>query len=411
VISVASNSTSGSYCALLSTGKVDCWGYNDDGELGNGTTTSSDVPVAVVGITNAKAITEDTDGDAGSFCALLSTSQVKCWGYNDDGELGNGTTTTYTVPVAVKNITTAAAVIGGYYGFCALLSTSQVDCWGYNRFGELGNGNMTDSDVPVAVHKITNADEVISGYYDFCALLSTSHIDCWGYNEDGELGNGTTTDSDVPVAVVNIANAKAVASDSHSGSFCALLSTSHIDCWGYNEDGELGNGTTTSSDVPVAAVGITNAKAITEDTDGGSGSFCAVLSTSHVDCWGYNDDGELGNGTTTTYTVPVAVKNITTAATVIGGDYGFCALLSNSHIDCWGYNRDGELGNGNMTDSDVPVAVHKITNAAEVTSGNDGYCALLSTSHVDCWGYNGDGELGNGNTTDSDVPVAVLAAS
>jgi len=359
VISVASNSTSGSYCALLSTGKVDCWGYNDDGELGNGTTTSSDVPVAVVGITNAKAITEDTDGDAGSFCALLSTSQVKCWGYNDDGELGNGTTTTYTVPVAVKNITTAAAVIGGYYGFCALLSTSQVDCWGYNRFGELGNGNMTDSDVPVAVHKITNADEVISGYYDFCALLSTSHIDCWGYNEDGELGNGTTT----------------------------------------------------SSDVPVAAVGITNAKAITEDTDGGSGSFCAVLSTSHVDCWGYNDDGELGNGTTTTYTVPVAVKNITTAATVIGGDYGFCALLSNSHIDCWGYNRDGELGNGNMTDSDVPVAVHKITNAAEVTSGNDGYCALLSTSHVDCWGYNGDGELGNGNTTDSDVPVAVLAAS
>jgi alpha-tubulin suppressor-like RCC1 family protein len=407
VVSVVGDSASGSFCALLSTGHIDCWGFNDYGQLGNGTTTNSDVPVAAIGITNAKAVTSDDDG--GSYCALLSTGHVDCWGYNGFGELGNGTTTTYTLPVSVKNISTATAVIGSDYGFCARLSTGHVDCWGYGDDGELGNGTETSSDVPVAVHVITNAAAVIGGEYDFCALLSTGHLDCWGYNGSGELGNGTFSLSDVPVAVRTIGDATAVAGDSASGSFCALLSTGHIDCWGFNGSGELGNGTTTSSDVPVAAIGITSAKAVTSDDDGGS--YCALLSTGHVDCWGYNGFGELGNGTTTTYTLPVPVKNISTARTVIGGDYAFCARLSTGHVDCWGDNGLGELGNGTETSSDVPVAVHVITNAAAVISGYNDFCALLSTSHVDCWGNNGSGELGNGTFKNSDVPVAVLAAS
>ena len=221
VVSVASNSGSSTYCALLSTGKVDCWGYNSNGELGNGTATSSDVPVAVLGITDAKAVAAESDGS--SFCAVLLTGHLKCWGYNGDGELGNGTTTTSEIPVSVKNITTATAVVGGYFGFCALLLTKHLDCWGYNGNGELGNGTTTNSDVPVAVHKITNTATLTSGYHGYCALLLTSHVDCWGYGFDGELGNGTTTGSDVPVTVAGISNAKAVASDNNGGSSCALL--------------------------------------------------------------------------------------------------------------------------------------------------------------------------------------------
>jgi alpha-tubulin suppressor-like RCC1 family protein len=179
---------------------VKCWGYNGNGQLGNGSTTSSDAPVAVLGISNAKAVTGDNDG--GSFCALLSTSQVKCWGYNAYGELGNGTTTTFTLPVAVKKITNASAVVGGNYGFCALLSTSHIDCWGYNGYGELGNASTTNSDVPVGVSAIGNAAKLISGYYDVCALLSTNQIDCWGNGGSGQLGHGVFASSDVPVSVL-----------------------------------------------------------------------------------------------------------------------------------------------------------------------------------------------------------------
>jgi alpha-tubulin suppressor-like RCC1 family protein len=418
VLSVASNnnpdSSGGSSCALLSTGKVDCWGYNGSGQLGSGTTaTYSDVPVAVLGITDAKAVASDTYGN--SFCAVLSTGHVKCWGDNGDGQLGNGTTTTSYVPVSVKNITTATAVIGGDSGgadgFCALLSTSHVDCWGYGFSGELGNGATTNSDVPVAVHTITNAATLISGFEGFCALLSTSHVDCWGDNSFGELGRATKANySDVPGAVTGITDATAVASDSIIGSNCAVLSTGHMKCWGEGGDGQLGNGTTANSDVPVAALGITDAKAAASDGDGGS--FCAVLSTGHMKCWGFNNYGQLGNGTATGSSVPVSVSNITTAAAVVGGtEYGFCALLSTSHVDCWGFGSYGQLGNGKTASSDVPVAVHVITNAATLISGFLGFCALLSTGHVDCWGYNGSGQLGNGTTTNSDVPVAVLAGS
>jgi alpha-tubulin suppressor-like RCC1 family protein len=407
VVSVASDSAGGSYCAVLSTHHLDCWGYNSNGQLGDGTTTSSDVPVAAVGITAATAVASD---NGGSFCAVLSTGHLDCWGYNGYGQLGNGNTTTYTVPQPVKNISTATAVIGSDYGFCAVLSTGHLDCWGDNGYGELGDGSTAnDSDVPVAVHKITNAAAVIGGDYGFCARLSTSHLDCWGYGGYGALGNGTTTDSGVPVAVTGISTAQAVASDSASGGYCAVLSTGHLDCWGYNGSGQLGDGTTTSSDVPVAAIGITKATEVSGDVDGGS--FCAMLSTGHLDCWGYNYYGELGNGNTTTYTLPQPVENVTTATAVTGGYYGFCARLSTSHLDCWGYGSDGELGNGATNGSDVPVAVHVITNGATVISGYHGFCARLSTSYLDCWGYNGDGELGNGTTNGSDVPVAVHAAS
>jgi alpha-tubulin suppressor-like RCC1 family protein len=416
VVSIAGNSLGGSYCGLLSTGRVDCWGYNPAGQLGNGTTVNSDVPVVAKGITNATSIAADSGGGSGSnssFCAVLSTHQVKCWGYGLDGELGNGATTNFTVPVTVKKLTTVVAVTGTDYGFCAVLSTGHVACWGYGAYGELGNGSFsTNSDVPVAVRKITTAKALTGGYYGFCARLSTGHADCWGYGVDGELGDHATANSDVPVGVFGISTAKTIASDSLSGSYCAVLSTGRVNCWGYNATGELGNGTTASSDVPVAAKGVTNATSITENADGSNASFCAVLSTHHLMCWGYGLDGELGNGTTETFTVPVSVKNLSTAVAVTGTDYGFCALLSTSHVACWGYGPYGELGNGSFsTNSDVPVAVRKITNAKALTGGYYGYCARLSTGQGDCWGYGADGELGDGTTSNSDVPVSIHSAS
>jgi alpha-tubulin suppressor-like RCC1 family protein len=184
---------------LLSTSKVDCWGYNGNGQLGNGTTTSSNTPVGVLGLTSVKTVAGDVNG--GSFCAVLTTGHMKCWGYNGVGELGNGTTTTFTLPVSVKNISTATAVLSGYNVFCALLSSKHLDCWGRGDSGQLGNGSFSNSDVPVAVRSITNAVTTVNDNASFCALLSTAHVDCWGYGAFGQLGNGSTNGSDVPVPV------------------------------------------------------------------------------------------------------------------------------------------------------------------------------------------------------------------
>jgi len=400
VVSLASSGSS--VCAVLSSGKMECWGSNGNGQLGNGTTAGSDIPVAVHGITNAKAVSGDVNGQ--SFCALLSTGQLKCWGYNGYGELGNGTTTSFTVPVVVKKISTATAVFGGGNGFCARLSSKHLDCWGYGGSGQLGNGAFNNSDVPVSVRSITTAVTVVSGSNSFCALLSTGRVNCWGSGSSGQLGNGSFNGSDVPVRVTGITTAKALADMGHS-SVCALLTSSRVDCWGYNGDGELGNGATASSDVPVGVLGISNAKAVSADVNGGS--FCVLLTTDHLKCWGYNGFGELGNGTTTNFTVPVSVKNITTATAVFGGGNGFCALLSTKHLSCWGAGGSGQLGNGAFSSSDVPVAVRSISTAVTVMTGNDWFCALLSTSHVSCWGAGGSGQLGDGSFNSSDVPVPV----
>ncbi|GEM_PF-6104210 len=136
---------------------------------------------------------------------------------------------------------------------------------------------------------------------------------------------------------------------------------------------------------------------------------CALLVTATIDCWGDNEDGQLGDGTTSLGSdLPLAVSGRSRATQIAAGNAHTCALLVTASIDCWGYNYTGQLGDGTTTDSDLPVAVSGITNATQITAGSAHTCALLATGAVDCWGYDGAGELGDGITTfDSDLPVAV----
>jgi alpha-tubulin suppressor-like RCC1 family protein len=209
---------------------------------------------------------------------------------------------------------------GGGDFSCALLQSGGVDCWGDNAFGQLGDGTTTGPDycagfacssTPVAVSGLTNATAVSTGYSHSCALLQSGGVDCWGINSSGELGDGTTTGPDcagscssTPVAVSGLTNATAVAvGNSHS---CALLQGGGVDCWGDNQVGELGDGTSTGpencgldaagcSTTPVAVSGLTNATAISA----ASGNSCALLQGGGVYCWGDNQIGQLGDGTST----------------------------------------------------------------------------------------------------------------
>jgi hypothetical protein len=184
-------------CALLSDGTARCWGYNSDGQLGDGTTTQRLTPVAVSGLTNAVAIA------TGSYhtCALLSDGSARCWGGNNNGQLGDGTTTKRLTPVTVIGLTNTVAIAGGDFHTCVLRSNGTARCWGHNTFGQLGDGTTTQRTTPVTVSGLTNAVAVAGGHFYTCALLSNGGARCWGDNDNGQLGDGTTTERHTPVVV------------------------------------------------------------------------------------------------------------------------------------------------------------------------------------------------------------------
>jgi len=216
IISPSTNITAGAYhtCALISDGTVTCWGNNSAGQLGTGSNTASNVPVAVTGgaLTN-KTVTQITAG-AYHTCALISDGTVTCWGNNSAGQLGTGGTTDSNVPVAVTGGVlankTVTQITAGDSHTCALISDGTVTCWGDNGYGQLGDGGTTDSNVPVAVTGGVLAGKTVThitaGSDHMCALISDGTVTCWGDNWVGQLGNGDNTTSNVPVAVVWLRN-------------------------------------------------------------------------------------------------------------------------------------------------------------------------------------------------------------
>lgn len=387
-------------CAIVADGSIRCWGLNSSGQLGDATETARQTPVAVVGISGAVAVS----AGSGHTCALRGDGTVSCWGDNDYGQLGDGTIAIARFgPVAVGGISGVIAVSADGVSTCALLGDGTVSCWGDDEYGQLGDGSTTNSAKAVTVPGISTAVAVSTGYDHACALLSEGSIRCWGMNGFGELGDGTTTNRLAPVAVSGLSSAVAVSAGGFST--CALLADGTIRCWGVNWGGELGDGTTTSRSAPVEVSGISNAVAISV----GYEHACAVLSDGTIRCWGQDDYGQLGDGTTIDQAVPAAVSGISTAVAVSAGYQYTCALLADGTLRCWGANDYGQLGDGNTTSSRVPVTVTGISNAIGITAGDQHACAALTDGTIACWGWGGSGQLGDGTTGIALTPVAVPA--
>jgi alpha-tubulin suppressor-like RCC1 family protein len=310
--------------ALLSDGTVECWGDNTFAALGDGTSTGPETcangnpcamtPVPVSGLTGATAVT----AGLGHACALLSGGTVECWGYNEYGELGDGMSkgpqtcvvgSCSTTPVAVSGLSGVTAIAAGYDHTCALLPGGTVACWGDSEQGELGDGAagpgtctamQACSTTPVAVSGLSGVTAIAAGGKHTCALLSGGTVKCWGDNDYGELGDGTIDQSATPVAVSGLTGAIAIAAGAEQT--CALLSDGTVVCWGDNSYGELGDGTWTGpqnckyypcSMTPAPVTGLT---AVTAIAAGGL-QTCALLSGGDVECWGANTQGQLGDDT------------------------------------------------------------------------------------------------------------------
>lgn len=356
------------------------------------------------------------DAVAGTWhgCGLRYDGTVKCWGYNAYGELGNNSTTNSSSAVSVSSLSTAIALSAGAFHTCALIVDGTVQCWGANWYGQIGNSVWPGSNVPSsAVSGISTAIAIAAGAYHTCALLANGTIRCWGANDYGQLGDGSTTDSYGPSSAVSgISTAVGIAAGGYHT--CALLANGTIQCWGYNTSGQTGDGTTyawyTTPTTPV--IGVTTAVAVVASAS--SAHTCALLGDGSIRCWGNNTWGQLGDGTTDGTsanghnTPPPATPIASGAVAVAAGNSHTCAILANGTAKCWGCLSSDGSDHCVLTMPELtPVSVSGASGMIRISGGAQFRCATLSTGGAKCWGSNNVGQLGNGNTTDQNTPVSV----
>ena len=437
-------------CAVFTNGRAKCWGKNNAGQLGLGNTQNrgdesgemgDELPYVSLG--ESLMVKDISAGDAHT-CALLMDGQVKCWGGNDVGQLGLGNFNNrgdrrgemgLSLPFVNLEGGAARAVRAGGRHTCALLENGTLKCWGRNNKGQLGLGDTNDRSIPATVEVGTDltVKSVSAGGEHTCALLSDDSIKCWGEGSTGQLLSGSTDDVDAPPDdPIDLDDSFAVKDISMGTDHaCALLNHGLVKCWGKNDVGQLGQEDWDSvgkasgdpddelDEIPPLNLGenvLARAVAV------GTRHSCAIINNGAVKCWGANDLGQLGLGTSADsvdphlgddhgemgdHLMPITFGSSRLGALQIGAGEDFtCVLINNASVLCWGKNDVGQLGRGD-TDTigdgeTAAVGMEAVTFPAGViprslSVGTKHACivGMSGTDHkVYCWGDDAAGQLG-----------------
>jgi alpha-tubulin suppressor-like RCC1 family protein len=507
--------TAGDYhtCTIRMDVTTWCWGYNNVGQLGYGAVSTQEMPKQVEFPNNLIPLQISSGG--GKFtCSLMDDGSVYCWGLNDNGQLGLGNTTDQYLPtkVLLPPGRTALAISAGTSHACAILDDKSIKCWGNNDYGQIGDGTTDDRTSPssVILSGINDPIQISAGYDSTCALFDDGSIQCWGNNVNGQLGIGSTTQSNSPQSLSSISHLQASSIDVGNNYACALFHDGAPRCWGLGTSGQLGTGSTVSSNSPQLVKGyeeginqsiiisqgsessipihiagwdytssvfgtlptgigwnnMTNSLELTNlltvgnysvsitfsigsysivvtadfeiieridqwsdrvsshthgmamiddmeshipvDLDVGNGYLCYISLTNLNYCQGANSNGQLGDTSSSAKTTPSEIYGFEQPLKSIStGVRHTCGIDYDGSLYCWGANDQGELGQGNTGTSanpyraEVTVENNGLENnrALQVSVGNDHTCSIFDDLQLYCWGYNYYGQLGIGSTT------------
>jgi alpha-tubulin suppressor-like RCC1 family protein len=435
-------------CAIDTSGDVYCWGYNGSGQLGDGTSLTRNTPVMIEGLTSITNVTIGSvqgNINSGYTCSLSSSNSaycfgdytsflapdpagvskattptlidgldpvidfaagyshscgligadgsVNCWGANGYGQIGDGTVIRRVNPTAATGVSSTVHLDNGRDHSCALGSDGTLYCWGGNGSGQLGAGNALRQTGIISVTGVpTTISSFSLGFEYTCAITTDNNPYCWGYNGYGQLGDGTTINRLSPVAVQGLPASSAnflIARYTHS---CSIMNNGDLYCWGNNEYGQLGDGTTVNKLSATYINGVSNAIDVT------TGYFhtCALTSDGTLYCWGLNNFGQFGDGTTNPSLTPVEIGNYPTAASLGSGGYHTCMVFNDGSISCWGRNLDGELGDGTTNNAYSPISISGISEVAALDGGGTHTCAITTSGGMYCWGNNNKEQLSMG---------------
>jgi len=354
-------------------------------------------------------------GGTGHTCGIWEDGTLRCWGRNVDGQVGDGTTEPRLEPVEVANIGDVEQVDAGLNHTCAVTVDAEAYCWGQNNIGQLGDGSEDDSPVPVGVcanppacsSVLSDVAQVATGGSHSCALLNTGSVRCWGSNEDGQLGTDDVFDSTTAVTVETLTNVARVSAG--TSSTCALTEGGAVFCWGSNVEGQIGDDRACEMRCPLPqpVVGLDGG---VEQISAGGNHVCALTTAGAVMCWGFNFDGQVGDGTEDNIRiVPTQVNGLTSGIEAIEAGGGFrghaCALRTDGTLRCWGDNDGGQVGDGTMDDRLEPVAIPDLDGVIHMTAGDAFMCVITDDGAMFCWGTNLAGQFGDGTMDGSPSPI------
>lgn len=385
-------------CGIRADGRLFCWGSATKAATGLGYSSDRSDPTAVGSETTWESV--DTQLDDG--CAIRKGGDLSCWGRNISGNLGDGTLVTRAEPAAVGAGKVWSRVAVGRTHTCGIATDVGVNglyCWGFDANGELGNGAGTTNTptptlVPATPGNTSAWKEVAAGFNHTCAIREDSTLWCWGRNAFGQLGDASTTTRSDPKQVLPMGAADWI-DVAASGDFtCARRGAGALFCWGRNDGAHLGLGNINSPVTSPTQVGAALYKAV----DAGANHACAVAMDGALWCWGRNASGELGLGNTVSPVLsPIQVgSDKDWARPVLGQGTFMCALKQGGALSCWGTNSFGQLGLGSTTSFTTPQKVSSVAGFSALSLGVDHACGVEGDGRLSCWGGSYWAQLGGG---------------